>query len=117
MPAAAAASSAVLVEVLIVTALVSVVIIVSIAAYRAWQAGRAAAARAPCALFTPSWPFPDECLGTCTAGVCTSTGTRSYMIFWSQDTGCKCPTPVVGPTPVTGGGSGIAPVDGSTHPH
>jgi len=113
----AAASSAVLVEVLIVTALVSIVIIVAISAYNAWQAGRAAARKAPCALFTPSWPFPDECLGTCPKGTCRSTGTRSYMLFWKQDTGCSCPVTITGPVPVTGGGTGIAPIDGSTNPH
>ena len=105
---------AVLIEVVIVLAGVAIVILVAISTYSAWKAARAAAMKAPCALFTPSWPFPDECLGTCPVGRCMSTGKkRGYMIFWLQDTACGCP-PVGGAPPagpLMGPTTGIAPVD------
>jgi hypothetical protein len=106
-----AMGGAALIEVVIVIAGISIVIITTVAAYNAWQAARKAAMALPCKLFVAPWPFPDECLGTCTVGKCLSTGTRSYLLFWKQDTGCTCPGAGAAPGPLMGPTTGVAAVD------
>ena len=95
---------AALIEVVIIIAGVAIVLVVATNLFTAWQKGRAAALATPCALFTPA-VFPDECLGTCPAGVCTATATRRYFILWRQDAACACLPRAVAPAPP----GGVAP--------